>query len=83
MRTAHFFHYGPCELFPEGTQRGSTGGERGRRPPKVSERNKEKYREAFESGWSVESRLKDMERYGWDKMVCIPGTGAGQNTSSF
>ena len=72
-----FFHYGPCELYPEGTQRGDKGGKRGQRPPKVTERNKEKYGEAFESGWSVESRLKDMDRYGWDKMVCIPGTGAG------
>ncbi len=86
-----FFHYAPCELFPEGTMRtpSKTGeakvvqttegtASRGvQRPPIVSARNKEKYGEAYESTWSVESRLKDMDRFGWDKMVCVPGTGAG------
>ena len=31
---------------------------------------------ADEEWWSAESRIQDMERYGWDKMVCIPGTGS-------
>ena len=77
-----FFHYAAGELFPEGTARGGSGQEnregRGRlRPPKVTARNRQKFGDAWEADWSAESRLKDMDRYGWDKMVCIPGTGAG------
>ena len=72
-----FFHYSPCEIFPEGTGRGGAGGDRGRRPPKVTQRNREKFGDAYDATWSAESRLKDMDRYGWDKMVLIPGTGAG------
>jgi predicted TIM-barrel fold metal-dependent hydrolase len=72
-----FFHYSPCEIYPEGTGRGGRGGDRGRRPPKVTQRNREKFGDAYEATWSAESRLKDMDRYGWDKMVLIPGTGAG------
>ena len=41
-----FFHYDPCELFPDGTGRGGKGGDRGRRPPKVTERNRQKYGDA-------------------------------------
>ena len=72
-----FFHYSPCEIFPDGTGRGGRGGDRGRRPPKVTQRNREKFGDAYEATWTAESRLKDMDRYGWDKMVLIPGTGAG------
>jgi predicted TIM-barrel fold metal-dependent hydrolase len=66
-----FFHYSPCEIYPEGTGRGGRGGDRGRRPPKVTQRNREKFGDAYEATWSAESRLKDMDRYGWDKQVMI------------
>ncbi|MBM3925858.1 MAG: amidohydrolase [SAR202 cluster bacterium] len=66
-----FFSYKPGELYPNG------GGIRGVRPAKVTERNEQKYGEAFRTWWSAESRLADMDKYGWDKMVCIPGTNAG------
>ena len=66
-----FFSYMPGELYPNG------GGIRGVRPAKVTERNEQKYGEAFKSWWSAESRLADMSKYGWDKMVCIPGTNSG------
>ena len=33
----------------------------------------DKWGEAWEADFSVESRLKDMDTHGWDKMVCIPG----------
>ena len=66
-----FFSYAPGELYPNG------GEIRGVRPDKVTERSEEKYGDAYRSWWSVESRLTDMDKYGWDKMVCIPGTNSG------
>ena len=66
-----FFSYAPGELYPQG------GGIRGVRPEKVTERSEEKYGDAYRTWWSVESRLADMDKYGWDKMVCIPGTNSG------
>ena len=73
-----FHHFAPCELFPEGTGPGRAGGGGGRkgkvlRPAKVTESMHAKWGEAWEADFSVESRLKDMDTYGWDKMVCIPG----------
>jgi Predicted metal-dependent hydrolase of the TIM-barrel fold len=33
----------------------------------------EKYGEAYRQWWSAEIRLKDMDRYGWDIQVLLPG----------
>ncbi len=73
-----FHHFAPCELYPEGTGPGRAGGGGGRkgkvlRPPKVTNQMHDKWGEAWEADFNVESRLKDMDTYGWDKMVCIPG----------
>ena len=62
-----FLFYGPCELFPEGTQPSPT------RPDRVSSSMHEKYGHAWEDYWSNKSRIKDMDTYGWDKMVLITG----------
>ena len=35
-----------------------------------------KYGHAYDSWWSLQSRLKDMDTHGWDLQVCLP-TGAG------
>ena len=41
-----------------------------------------KYGHAYDSWWSLESRLKDMDSYGWDLQVCLPtGGGLGTNIS--
>ena len=66
-----FFSYAPGKLYPNG------GGIRGVHPDKVTERTEGKYGAAYRSWWSVESRLTNMDKYGWDKMVCIPGTNSG------
>ena len=34
-----------------------------------------KYPDAYPANWSAESRLKDMDQYGWDKQVMITGLG--------
>ena len=69
-----FFQYEPGELYeeqdPDKDQMGRA------RPIEILERQPIKYGEAYEEWWSAESRLRDMDRYGWDKMVLIPGTGA-------
>lgn len=62
-----FLFYGPCELFPEGTYPSPT------RPDRVSSSMHEKYGHAWEDYWSNKSRIKDMDTYGWDKMVLITG----------
>ena len=69
-----FFKYESGELYPKDL----TGKDQmGRlRPTEILERQPIKYGQAYEAWWSAESRLKDMERFGWDKMVLIPGTGA-------
>ncbi len=67
-----YYQYEPCELFPDGLPASVWR----KRPSKMFERLPEKYGQAYENWWSVESRLVDMEKYGWDKMVCIPGIGA-------
>ena len=59
--------YGPCELFPEGTHPSPN------RPDRVSSSMHEKYGHAWEDYWSNKSRIKDMDTYGWDKMVLITG----------
>lgn len=41
-----------------------------------------KYGHAYDSWWSLESRVKDMDSYGWDLQVCLPtGGGLGTNIS--
>jgi predicted TIM-barrel fold metal-dependent hydrolase len=69
-----FFKYEPGELYPQ-----ALGGkdQMGRlRPKEILARQPIKYGEAYEEYWSAESRLRDMQKFGWDKMVLIPGTGA-------
>lgn len=68
------FEYEPGELYPA---QAAGKDQMGRlRPTEILERQPTKYGVAYEEWWSAESRLQDMERYGWDKMVCIPGTGS-------
>ncbi|MCU1486520.1 MAG: amidohydrolase 2 [Actinomycetia bacterium] len=61
--------YGPSEIHPEGFTS----------MPYVSERfakaGKEKYGDAFDSYWSLETRLRDMDAEGIDLMVCFPTSG--------
>ena len=69
-----FFEYEAGELYPA---QAAGKDQMGRlRPTEILERQPIKYGEAYEEWWSPESRLRDMKRYGWDRMVCIPGTGA-------
>ena len=68
-----YFKYAESELFPK---TGLPTGVWKKRPQKMFERMPEKYGQAYDNYWSAESRLEDMEKYGWDKMVCIPGIGA-------
>ena len=75
----------PCELFPNGMQaRGIAKQQGGARRKELGTgmllRDNymlDKYGQAYEEEFTVESRLRDMDRLGWDKMVLIPGTGAG------
>ena len=67
----------PCELFPEGTVRhgvntqgsGGAGGRTVYRSP--SDFMPTKYAGAWQAEFSAESRVVDMDRYGWDKQVMI------------
>jgi predicted TIM-barrel fold metal-dependent hydrolase len=68
-----YYLYEPSELFPA---EGLPNSVWKWRPDRMYERMPEKYNQAYDAWWSPESRLVDMERYGWDKMVCIPGIGA-------
>jgi predicted TIM-barrel fold metal-dependent hydrolase len=46
-------------------------------PPKDAfEIMEEKYGEAYRTWWAPESRLKDMDRYGWDLQVLLPTNGS-------
>jgi predicted TIM-barrel fold metal-dependent hydrolase len=48
-------------------------------PPKDSfEIMEAKYGEAYRTWWAPETRLKDMDRYGWDVQVLLP-TGSNGN----
>ena len=69
-----YYLYEPSELFPA---EGLPNSVWKWRPDRMYEHMPEKYNQAYDAWWSPESRLIDMARYGWDKMVCIPGTGAG------
>lgn len=67
-----YYLYEKGELFPDGLPASVWK----KRPRKMFERLPEKYGQAYDNWWSADSRLEDMERYGWDKMVCIPGIGS-------
>ena len=71
----------PCELFPQGQPRkaslqGSGPSSREGRLD-LSEYMPKKYNEAFDEEWSAQSRLKDMDRFGWDKQIGISGSTLG------
>ena len=68
-----YYRYAESELFPASGLPTSVWK---KRPKKMFERMPEKYGQAYENWWTAESRLVDMEKYGWDKMVCIPGIGS-------
>ena len=70
-----YYRYATSELFPAGSEGLPTSVWK-ERPSKMFERLPEKYGQAYDNWWSVESRLADMDRFGWDKMVCIPGIGS-------
>ena len=70
-----YYRYATSELFPAASEGLPTSVWK-KRPSKMFERLPEKYGQAYDNWWSAESRLVDMERYGWDKMVCIPGIGS-------
>ena len=62
--------YGPCEIFPEGA------GDRGpQRPTHFEADFPERFGEAYESYWSLSSRLQHMDEEGTDIMVGFPTTG--------
>ena len=66
--------FGPCELFPEGNKPKGTlmgGGHQRRAQRSLQDFMPQKYGEAWDVAFTPESRVKDMERLGWDKMVCI------------
>jgi predicted TIM-barrel fold metal-dependent hydrolase len=69
----------PCELVPAGGDRTSTiqgaGGSRGARGH-VHDFMANKYGDSYHQEWSAQSRLKDMDEYGWDRQVMIPGVGS-------
>ena len=48
------------------------------RPENSAKVMEEKYGEAYYTWWSAETRLKDMNRYGWDIQVLLP-TGSNGN----
>ena len=70
----------PCELFPEPPQ--STGNAQGAGVirggrSQASDFIPKKYPDAYYDEWSAQSRIRDMDRFGWDKMVCISSNATG------
>ena len=64
----------PGELFPEGTRRKGTiqGGDNKRKAvQKIEDFIPQKFGDAFEARFTADSRVFDMNRYGWDKQVLI------------
>ena len=61
--------YGPSEIHPEGFNQASYAAER------FATIGRQKYGDAFESYWSIETRLRDMSSEGIDMMVCFPTSG--------
>jgi hypothetical protein len=48
------------------------------RPENSAKVMEEKYGEAYHTWWSPETRLKDMDRFGWDIQALLP-TGSNGN----
>ncbi len=69
------FRYEAGELFP-GDSEGLPTSVWKRRPDQLYQGLRQKYGQAYDHWWSAESRLVDMDRFGWDKMICIPGHGS-------
>ena len=63
----------PCELFPEGSvARGTVqGAGQKRQVVRGTDFMGEKYGDAWYAEFTPESRVVDMDRYGWDKQVMI------------
>ncbi len=63
----------PCELFPEGSiSRGTVqGAGQKRQVVRSTDFMGEKYGDAWYAEFTPESRVVDMDRYGWDKQVMI------------
>ena len=64
-----FHEMAPCEVSPEGSI--------GKRPQSTFAHVPELYGESYESWWSLETRLHDMDREGIDIMVGFPTNGLG------
>ena len=75
VRHRILFQYETSELFPDDSE-GLPSSVWKRRPQELYNGLAQKYGQAYDNWWSAKSRLVDMERYGWDKMVCIPGHGS-------
>ena len=71
----------PCELFPKGQPRKASlqgsGPESREGRIDLREYMPQKYNEAFHEEWSAQSRLRDMDRFGWDKQIGISGSTLG------
>ena len=71
----------PCELFPKGQPRKASlqGSGPESRDGRIDLREymPQKYNEAFHEEWSAQSRLQDMDRFGWDKQIGISGSTLG------
>ena len=71
----------PCELFPGGKPRKANlqgSGPKSREGRiDLSEYMPKKYDQSFYEEWSAESRLRDMDRFGWDKQIGISGSTLG------
>ena len=64
------------ELFPQGNEGSEKKQNAQFLSPKIWRDQERKYGDAYRETWTPESRIRDMDRYGWDKQVLIPGTGA-------
>ncbi len=64
------------ELFPQGNKGSEKKQNAQFLSPKIWRDQERKYGDAYRETWTPESRIRDMDRYGWDKQVLIPGTGA-------
>ena len=85
----HYAELLPCELNPnppryqvgggntrtQGITEGSGGTRKGRE--ELRDYMPKKYGEAYYADFDAQSRIKDMDKYGWDKMVCIPTASVG------
>jgi len=63
-----------CEIFPEGKRTKTTlqgAGINRKAAIDLNEFMPKKYGEAYEAGFTPESRIAHMDQLGWDKQVCI------------